>query len=209
MPAPEVLTVTRPDGSTIEATIIHRGTAGKKKTTTGLYEPVVGPNGDIIRAKINTTLDKAGLTWVRLVEGKVVLTKHAERHGYMRYRDLCLLGIPSEGVEPSPVHWEIYKELCRLKDLNQVPRTPLTAEQMYHPEVERRRKANEAGVQRIDDDAMLAILQGIRDRHDPDSPELIEAARAKGLEVPEPESNQDLGALLERAKKGKRGKALA
>jgi hypothetical protein len=189
----------------VEATIVQRGPAGKRSEKAGLFEPVVGPTGEVIRAPVNTTLKHPGLCLVTKAHGQLLLTEHATRHGYTFYRDMCLYGIPAEGVEPSPVHWQIYMKLCEMKDANQVPSTPLKAAEMYHPEVARRRAADHAGVTRIDDDAMTEILQGIRDRHEAETPEIREAARAAGLKVPEPKSDEGLGELLARAKRGKGG----
>ena len=197
----QTITLRRQDGTEVKASMISRGPAGRRTQSGGLFEPVVGPTGDVIRARVNTTLANPGLKFVVQAHGKLILTEHAERLGYMFYRDLCLQGIPAKGVEASPVHWQIYQKLCELKDANRVPRTPLTAEDMYHPEVVRRRREDHSGVSRIDDDDMAAILQGVRDRFDPETPEIREAARAAGLAVPEPDSGEALSEMIARAKK--------
>ena len=197
--------IRRADGSILEATIITRGRAGKKKTETRIIEPVVGPTGDVLGAEVNTVLDKPGLRYVVLAHGKLILTEHAEKLGYMLYRDLCLYGIPAQGIEPSPIHWDIYKKLQEMKAQNKVPRTPIPADIGYHPEVGRRRQLDHAGVERLTDDQMAKILQGVRDRFDPDTEESISAARASGLVVPDPDSppTAPLEELLAKAKKGK------
>lgn len=202
----KTITVKRPDGSILKASIVQRGPAGRRSEKRGLYETVVGPAGEVMRAPVNTTLEHVGLCWVTMHQGRLLLTEHADRHGYTFYRDMCLYGIPAKGVEPSPVHWQIWQKVCELKDANQVPDEPIPDEQMYHPEVVRRRKADHAGVTRIDPEAMAKILEGVRARHDDETPEIREQARAAGLTVPEPESDQGLEQLLAKAKKkGKRG----
>jgi hypothetical protein len=198
-PPPRTLTVKRQDGTTVEATIITRGARGKERRVSRLIEPVVGPGGDVIAAEVNTSLDKPGLRFVVMAHKKLILTEHAERLGYMFYRDLCLLGIPAEGIDPSPIHWEIYKKLAEMKANNQVPKTPLTAEQMYHPEVARRRALDHAGVKRVSDEDMAKILAGIRVE---DTEEDIKAAKAAGLVVPKRKGQPKLDELLAEARAG-------
>jgi hypothetical protein len=153
----------------------------------------------VIAAEVNTTLDKPGLRFVVKAHGKLILTEHAERLGYMFYRDLCLKGIPSQGIEPSPIHWAIYQKVSQLKAKNQVPKTPIPAEKLYHPEVARRRTQSQDGVRRIDDAEMQAILDRIRVE---DTDEDVKAAKAAGLNVPEPDSDKSLEALLAEAGAG-------
>jgi hypothetical protein len=194
--APETLQIKRSDGTTVEATIITRGRRGRERREARFFEPVVGPSGDVIAAEVNTTLDKPGLRFVVKAHGKLILTEHAERLGYTFYRDMCLVGIPSEKVEPSPIHWAIYEKVSALKAKNQVPKTPIPPAKLYHPEVVRRRSQSQDGVRRIDDAEMQAILDRITLE---DTEEDVKRARAAGLVVPEPESDRSLEALLAEA----------
>jgi hypothetical protein len=198
-PAAPTLQIKRADGTTVDATIITRGRRGRERRETRFFEPVVGLGGDVIAAEVNTTLDKPGLRFVVKAHGKLILTEHAERLGYMFYRDLCLKGIPSKGIEPSPIHWAIYQKVSELKSKNQVPKTPIPADKLYHPEVARRRTQSQDGVRRIDDAEMQAILDRIRVE---DTEEDVKAAKAAGLSVPEPESDKSLEALLAEAGAG-------
>lgn len=206
MPAASQIEIKRKDGSTITATLLTRGPRGREKITPMIYEPVVGLGGEVIPAPVNTVLDKPGLCFVKLVEGELVLTKHAKRLGYTFYRDMCLYGIPEDGVEPSPEHWYLYQALLELKAKNQLPANMPSDEVKWHPEVLRRQKANASGVQRVSDERLQEAVDRIRAQSD-NSPEAIASARAKGLVVPDQtdSSIDDLVKSIESKKGKKRG----
>jgi hypothetical protein len=205
-PAASLISIKRRDGSTIQATLITRGPRGRESTDRRIFEPVVGPGGDIIPAEVNTTLDKPGVRFVKLIEGELVLTMHAKRLGYVFYRDMCLYGLPATedrpAVEASREHWHLYQALSELKAKNQVPAEPIPDDVKYHPEVVRRMSEHRSGAVRVPQEKIDEVLARIRAQSD-DGPEARASARAKGLHVPESEPGDvdEIVAKIKRSKK--------
>jgi hypothetical protein len=195
------VSITRPDGSEIKPLVITTGRQGHKTTHTVLTEPLVDPAGQVIDALVNTRLEHPGLVFVRMVEGQLVLTKHARDNGLVSYRDMCLGKI--EGVEASAIHWRIYQKLTEMAANGQRPATDaITPEQMWHPEVVRRMAAEQAGGHRVDADAMAKILDDIRAQGTDDEAAEARAVKA-GIDF-EPSDDKPIGELLAEASK-KRG----
>lgn len=74
----------------------------------------------------------------------------AHKRGHVLYEDLCKgrATRPSgEQIEPSPKHWKLWEKLCKLRSSGRAPGLGVlekVAEEiggLYHPEVQRRRKA--------------------------------------------------------------------
>jgi hypothetical protein len=186
----------RPDGSTVTTEVIEFGIPGRKRSVQQITEPVVDPQGNVISALVDTRLREPGLRFVVQREGQLLLTKHARDLGMVFYRDMCLGRVPH--VAASPVHWTIYEKIKSMVAAGQRPaQGSITPEQMYHPEVIRRRGLNRDGIQRVDGAAMAAILDEIRESAPEMSDEEIQRdAERLGMELPTGDQ-RSLGQLLE------------
>jgi hypothetical protein len=192
---------TRRDGTTVEPEVIELGGHNRKgrQTVVQVTEPVVDPLGNVIAARVDTRLDKPGVRLVVEAHGELILTRHAKELGMVFYRDMCLGRI--EGVEASAIHWNIYAEVKRkVAEGWRPPPGYLTPEKLYHPEIGRRRKqARVDGIHRASEDEVEALLEGIRSQG-VDDEDAIEAARERGLDLPEaPPAPRDLAAMLNEA----------
>lgn len=201
-------TITRSDGSTVEPTIISRGAPGRKVEWSQTTEPVVGPLGHVQEARVDSPLREPGLRLVIEREGQLLLTRHAHKLGYVFYKDICMgVADRSDGqgkTEPLPVFWQIHRKFRQLKTKNQVPRTPIADEDLYHPEVVRRRSLDSEGVRRLESEEVSRMIEEIR-AQGTDDEDARAIARDRGLEVPDAPADTDVGELIARGKKA-RGK---
>jgi hypothetical protein len=200
-------TIERPDGSTIEAEVIVKGSIHRRTKTTQVSEPVVDEHGNVQAVIVQTRLDKPGVTLVTMHEGQLQLTRHARKRGYVFYRDMCLGVVP--GVEASPIHWKIYEKIRQMVSGGQ--RVDVTPEMIFHPEVLRRRGAHTNGHRRVGVDKMAEIIGELREAGaGVDLEQATARAKATGMVLPKEDSDQGLDALIasaEKKKKGKRGHA--
>jgi hypothetical protein len=192
-------TLQRPDGSTVEPEIITFGIPGRKRTQQQITEPVVDPQGNVISALVDTRLREPGLRFVVQREGQLLLTKHARELNMVFYRDMCLGRVP--GVAASRVHWAIYEKIRAMVAAGQRPaRGSISPEQMYHPEVIRRRALNRDGIERVDEAAMSAILDEIREAAPEMTADEIERESDRlGMTVPDDGIPRSLNSLLHEA----------
>lgn len=162
-------------------------------------EPVVDQYGNVQEVTLDSTLKHGGLRLVEVHQGQAILTIHADRHGYVFYRDLCYGRV--DGVAASPIHWKIWEKVSQLRAAGKLPTKPLDPEDLYHPEVIRRRGLSRDGFERVD---MTAVIDEIRDQG-VDDEDAREVARARGLVVPSDGEDKDLAALLAEAREARSG----
>lgn len=198
--------ITRPDGTTVVPTVIQRGAPGRKVVWSQTTEPVVGPLGHVQEARVDTPLREPGLRLVIEREGQLLLTQHSRRLGYDFYKDICMgQAARSDGsgkTECLPVFWQIHRKFRELKTKNQVPRTPISDEDLYHPEVVRRRALDSEGVRRLESDEVQAMLAEIR-AQGTDDESARAVARERGLDVPDAPADATVGDLIAQGQKAR------
>jgi len=171
---------------------------GKHARDDFAVEPVVGPNGEFQEAVLE---HNGGMMLVTVAHGQAMLMQWAREAGWTLYRDICFGRIP--GVEGDPRFWRIYELVSKSRRAGKLPaRGALTAEQIYHPEVLRRRTERSGGYQRFTAEEFEATLAEMEAAIPEDEKRRL-LAKAK-IESPDADEDVELEDLI--ANKPPRGK---
>ena len=117
-----------------------------------------------------------------MLTAPIPATRHALDKGFCFYWDMCKGRV--DGVSASEKHWATYERLRELRFLGRRPkRGVVTNEELFHPEVIKRRRDVHRGVELIDSQGWQREMDKIRSSADNLPSEKREELEKRGAEL--------------------------